>query len=167
MSTLREMKRQQLEAQAQEVSVGTREKVIKTSTALPLPDPKNAATFQVEQERRSATGEGLLALEVPDKGRSKGNPSKKAAKSGPVVPVDKSASKRPMEATAQPSMKKAKAIKTLGLGLDSCVERSADAERLKGISELERVQALSDAYLKVMHLILLRFKCLFLESLCY
>ena len=80
MSTLREKKRLQREQQALEVAAGQRTKIINTSAGLPMADPKNAAVFAAEEERRNKAGEDPQALVVPDKGKGPATQSATASK---------------------------------------------------------------------------------------
>ena len=147
MVELRRLRIAQLEAQEKEVQEGTREKVIKISTVLPMDEPKNAALFRDKQLKLKKTGRPAPKLSVPDRGKSDGSksvsrpPKPPAKESGPVGSYGyKRASEGP---TSPPKKSKGKASE------DPESDLKAEVARLATLGELDRMVELASVHRKV------------------
>ena len=146
MSTMRELKRQQNVAHRKELAEGSRTQIIKTSTVLPMNEPRNAAVFRVEETRRAAAGEEAQTIPTPDKGKVVGSKgSRKPPRSVSRDPASGSsaaaAKKRPSEGQNPPAKKgKGKMSEAPELDSDAEVARLVAAPELEWISELVAAQ---------------------------
>ena len=161
MSTLGEKKRLQREQQALEVAAGQRTRIINTSAGLPMSDPKNAAAFAAEEERRSKAGEDSQALAVPDKGKAPATRSATANTRAPPRDVfmrDAIVSGRKRAASSEAPA----AAKRQQLSVVLPVDQAAldkEYERACGLPEMERVGGLDTLYQRVNNLSLIYLLC--------
>ena len=147
MAELRRLRREQLEAQKKEVEEGTRDKIIKISTVLPMNDPKNAAIFRDDQLNQQKAGQPTGEPSVPDRGKADGAKSASKPPKPPVKesgPAGSSGSKRASEGLTPPPKKaKGKAAE------DPDSDLKDEVARLATMGELDRMVELASVHRKV------------------